>query len=117
MQPSELEEWRGIRAVILKPTLLGLERATAFAREARRIGAEPVVSSSFESGVGVSILAQFAAALGADDTLAGLGTLRFLERDVLFPSVAIEHGRIDTDSLPDIAIALDLSRLTEVPLD
>lgn len=79
ISPLELFDWSGIRAVILKPTLLGgLAISDAFARAAAEIGAVPVVSSSFESGVGLAALARFAASLSANPEPAGLDTGRWL---------------------------------------
>jgi len=79
ISPLELFDWPGIRAVILKPTMLGgLAISDAFARAAREIGAVSVVSSSFESGVGLAALARFAASLSAHPEPAGLDTGRWL---------------------------------------
>lgn len=71
-------------AIVLKPTLLGLARSVALAREARRLGMKTVVSSAYESGVGTLGLLAFAAAL-EDSPPAGLDTYRRLRGDVLSP--------------------------------
>ena len=72
--PSGLPHWNGIAAVVLKPTVLGLERAVMFGRAARSMGAKAVVSSCYEGGVGTAILIRLSAALGGEETAAGLDT-------------------------------------------
>jgi isochorismate synthase/2-succinyl-5-enolpyruvyl-6-hydroxy-3-cyclohexene-1-carboxylate synthase/2-succinyl-6-hydroxy-2,4-cyclohexadiene-1-carboxylate synthase/O-succinylbenzoate synthase len=58
----------GLAALVVKPAVLagGLEEVVALARWAKQRGARAVVSSAFESSVGVAALAQLAAALDAD---------------------------------------------------
>jgi len=81
ISPLELLDWPGIRAVVLKPTLLGgLAISDAFARAAAELGAVAVVSSSFESEVGLRALARFAASLSDAPEPAGLDTGRWLGR-------------------------------------
>jgi O-succinylbenzoate synthase len=77
--PGDLHRWNGIRAVVLKPTLLGgLRISRDFAEAAARLGAVPVVSASFETRVGLMALARFAASLSDSPEPAGLDTLRWL---------------------------------------
>ena len=83
LEPKDLDALPGLGAVVLKPTLLGLERAATFARAARARGTPVVVSSSFESGVGTRTLAQLAAAWAGPATPAGLGTREWLADDLL----------------------------------
>ncbi len=85
LYPDVLPSWKGVKAIVLKPTVLGgIERAMHFAREAREIGVTPVVSAAFESGVGIGTLAHLAAALNGDeDVPAGLDTYGWLDHDVL----------------------------------
>lgn len=96
LSPEKLQAWPEIKAVILKPTLLGgLRRSVAFAAGARKLGMKTVVSSSFESGIGILGLARFAAWLSRDDIPAGLDTYRWLERDLLAPRISMANGRMD----------------------
>ena len=96
----------GVKAIILKPTLLGLECAMRWARKALRTGLTPVVTSAYETSLGISSLAHFAASLSANPVPMGLATLDVFERDLLQPSVGIEHGTIHLDKLPDANSAL-----------
>ena len=71
-----------MRAVVLKPTLLGgLYRTLRFAEEAKALGIKAVISSSYESGVGTGALVALAAAVG--DEPVGLDTYRRLAEDVI----------------------------------
>jgi o-succinylbenzoate synthase len=83
LQPSDVSRFAGVKALVLKPTVLGgLSRARAFAEEGLLHGAYPVVSAAYESGVGIAALARFAMALGGS-AAAGLDTYRMLEKDVM----------------------------------
>lgn len=85
MEPEDLADHRYARAVVLKPTLLGgISRSLRFAEEASRQGTVPVISSTYESGVGALALVALAARSG--DAPAGLDTHRRLAGDVLRPA-------------------------------
>jgi len=82
MGPEDLGGHRYVRAVVLKPTLLGgLYRTLRFAEEAKALGIKAVISSSYESGVGTGALVALAAAVG--DEPVGLDTYRRLAEDVI----------------------------------
>ena len=77
-----LEELRGIKAIILKPTFLGgLQRAYDLAQRARTLGIQPI--------------ARFAAYLSLENIPAGLDTYRWLHEDLLSPMLKINRGRIE----------------------
>lgn len=78
----------GVTALVLKPAVLGgFERTAQLAAWAAQRGMRAVVSSAFESSLGLSQLAQLAAALeaapGARATQHGLATLTWFAEDVL----------------------------------
>lgn len=90
----------GVKAWVLKPTLLGgLRKALAMADEAKKSGIEIVVSSSFESGVGLFSLTHLAAALGGN-CRAGIDTLKYFEKDLLKEPFVIQEGRIEVPPKP-----------------
>lgn len=88
----------GVRAVVLKPTLLGLSRTLEIARWAEEEGAVSVITSSFESSLGLGILAECGACLndppGGPDLAMGLDTARWLAEDVLDRPLIPRSGRI-----------------------
>ena len=101
MAPEDLASWSKIKAVVLKPTLLGFEKTIRFARTAMHLGMTPVVSSAFESGVGVTILAQIASSINQGKVPAGLDTLDRFAEDLLQTPLTIEHGELTVPALPN----------------
>ncbi len=117
LEPAMLRELPAVAAVILKPTLLGLERSMAFARAATAIGATPVVTSMFESGVGLSVLAQFAASITPAEVAVGLDTRAWLAEDLLKGELYAAPGLIRLSQLDDFEARLVTDRLQEVKCD
>jgi len=100
IEPEALEDHGYARAVVLKPTLLGgMIRTLRFARLATRLGARPVLSSAYETGVGTSALVALAAAVGDEEVPAGLDTYRRLAEDVLEPCLELPAPRVDVRAL------------------
>lgn len=86
----------GIGAIVLKPQALGgADIAMAAVARIRAVGAIAIVTSMFDSGVGVAHAAHAAAAIGGDDA-HGLDTARLLAADVAATSSAlpITDGRL-----------------------
>ncbi len=101
LTPEALPSVSGVKAIVLKPTLLGFEKAMQFARPAISLGMTPVVSSAFESGVGLETLAQMAACINVMDVPVGLDTLDWFEEDLLVDPLRIKMGRLWVGELPD----------------
>lgn len=89
-------------AWVIKPTLRGgIGAAVNLADAARRAGARPVISSTFESGVGLRTLAQLAAVVQEVEDAAGLDTGSWIERDLLEPPLHVECGALQMAALRD----------------
>ncbi|MFB6249171.1 MAG: o-succinylbenzoate synthase [Salinibacter sp.] len=98
-------------AVVLKPTLLGgLAPTQRWVRWARSVGASPVVSSSYESGVGTRLFVALAAA--CSETPAGLSAHMRLRDDVLRPRLALDGPTVGVDRAQEGQV--DRSRLSLV---
>jgi len=70
-----LSAYTGLKAFVLKPTLIGCTaRLIALVNLARNEGISPVISSSFESDVGLAVLSQLAAAISGEQLAVGLDT-------------------------------------------
>ena len=118
LRPEELEGRREVGAVVLKPTLLGgLARARQWAATASALNIRPVVSSCFESGVGLLALAAFAWDSTGDAVPAGLDTYRWLGADVVEPRIRFRPGAIEWSDAAARAHRIDRSRLTEIRHD
>lgn len=93
--PEELSSLSAVKAVVLKPTMLGLERAMCFARAAIECGVAPVISSSFESSLGIATLASLAAVVNTDNIPAGLDTLDWYAEDLFEHPPPIRFGQMN----------------------
>lgn len=86
-----------VAAWCLKPARVGhWQRLLFLAGEAHRLGAAAVVSSCVETGLGLSMQAQMAAALPGRPMAAGLGTETWLRLDLVTPPYDASQGRVRT---------------------
>ena len=112
MEPGDLEGHRYARAVVLKPMLLGgISHALSLAERARRLGMTPVVSSSYESGVGTAALVALAAVVGNEPVPAGLDTYRRLAGDVLEKPLGLSAPSINVREVMAASRRVDVGRL------
>ena len=115
MAPGNLSKHDYVSAIVLKPTLLGgLEKTARFMRVAREMKITAVVSSCFESAVGIAALAQFAAAYGSLEIPVGLDTLSWFEQDLLKVPIEYSRGCIHIAQSARAADSVNESMLTEV---
>lgn len=99
LKPAQWLKIKGATAVILKPTLLGgFKTCCEIASAGSSIGAEPVVSAAYESGVGMLGLAALAAAIQRPDSAAGLDTYTSLADDVLRERLDFVNGNLYLDA-------------------
>ena len=75
-----LANHEGVKAYILKPMLLSFLGTLLWIQEARSLGKKAIISSSFESAVGIKILANLAI---VTEQIPGLGTARWLNTEHL----------------------------------
>ncbi len=73
-----------------------------------------IVTGAFESGVGISMLAQFAAAYAGPDAPAGLDTYACLAGDVLEARLPLDGGAADLRLVHAAASAVDVTKLTRL---
>jgi o-succinylbenzoate synthase len=112
--PGDLAGHPYARAVVLKPTLLGgISRALRFADEAKALGMAPVVSSSYEAGVGTGALVALAATVGGEP--AGLDTYRTLAEDVIESPLPLPAPTVDVRATMAAARRVDIAGLEPVP--
>jgi O-succinylbenzoate synthase len=72
----------------------GIRNALKLICDARNNGLRSVISSSFESGIGIHALAHIAAG-GGKDVTAGIDTLKYLKKDLLKKPLEFKDGKID----------------------
>jgi O-succinylbenzoate synthase len=87
---EEIPEWLG--AAVVKPALLpDIEPVMRL----RKTGMKVVISDAFQTGVGIFMEAELAAALGQKDVAMGFDTLSRLTERIVTGGPVIERGRIN----------------------
>ncbi len=125
-QPGEPEEHQHLRqalkrasAHIIKPTLIGgLRHVSRFVNECTvPWGATAVISSSFESGLGLALLANLAATLPIGDTPIGLDTHRWFAEDVLPEPLPIYGGALDIGQASELVHRIEFGKLDCIAIE
>jgi O-succinylbenzoate synthase len=94
---EEIRAISGVETIVIKPTMLGsIEKTLQLLTQAENFALDAVISSSFESSIGLWMLANIVEA-STHNTAAGLDTLKWFRSDVLKKPVAIKNGKIDID--------------------
>lgn len=101
VEPDQCRFPSNVGAVVLKPTVLGLDKAVRLARRAAGQGIKSVISSTFESGFGLKVLSHLAVSVNDDDVAAGLGTASWFGADLLPVPLRVESGWLPADRLPE----------------
>jgi O-succinylbenzoate synthase len=114
LEPESLVEHTYARALVLKPMLLGWGRSLRLARVADTLGLTPVVSSCFETGVGMRALVALAAAAGTRPAAAGLDTYRWLADDVIAPRLDVARPCVEVRPLMQAAWRVQAEALDPV---
>ena len=79
--------------MVLKPTLIGCTaRFLALVKQAKDQNILPILSSSFESDVGLAILAQLAASISGEEIAAGLDTSSAFSVGTIKNRVVTQNG-------------------------
>ena len=113
VEPSILRESPSVAAVVLKPTLLGgIQTTQTWSRIALEHGATPVISASYESGIGMRMLVALAAV--GPDTSVGLSTYTRLAADVQRPPLQMNGPEVYVESIVDAPISINEDRIERI---
>ncbi len=94
MKIQDVNALPGVDVLILKPTMLGgIEKTWQWIQQAQRLAIRTIVSSSFESGVGISFLANLAACSHLLHPV-GLDTLKYFKEDLLQYPIELSKGNM-----------------------
>lgn len=115
LQPDDLNKFKNLKAIVIKPTMLGYTKSMAFATKAMSLGITPVISSSFESPVGIYILASMSAIID-NQAPAGLETINRFDNQIL-PDIDISEGFIDLLKYQNFYELIDTNNLEELLCD
>lgn len=113
-EACNVQPFDNLKAFVLKPTLLGgFDRTLTYVRRAQELGLKTIVSSSFESAIGLTSLAHFAAQI-APDTPCGLDTSDWFKENLLEQPLQIVSGRMQLDTLRTLPTDIRRALLVEV---
>ena len=93
-----MEFWKvpGVKYHIIKPQIFGgLMKTLNHAKEYRKYGIQTVISSTYESCIGLYTLSQMATAVSGGDPVAGIGTDRLLAGHTADPPFDSSEGKVD----------------------
>lgn len=91
---GEIKSLEGVEVVIIKPTLTGgLQKSMTIVEEAHVQGLRVIISSCFESRIGLQVLAELAAGV-SHGVAAGLGTGMWFQDDLYNGTPLVERGHI-----------------------
>ena len=110
---SAFKKFSSVSALVLKPTLLGLEKTISFAELAKSQKIACVFSSSYESVLGLSIIAQLAAA-NSTNSACGLDTLGIYADDSYLKLFPVKNGRIEMKNIEIFDKQFESLTLSEV---
>jgi len=91
-----------LKAVVIKPTMWG---DLSFLHSFKKKNIKIVLSSSYETGIGIYSIAQNAKHFSLLSHAHGLDTGRYLTQDLLFPSLEISRGQMYLPSFLNIRVA------------
>ncbi len=109
----ELLKLPGVNALVLKPTVLGATETLRWAQWAERQRQKIILSDTFSSGIGLNILAHWAAALNSR-AAHGLNTYDLLAEDLLNQPLNTDKGQLKLLPGHEINNRIRWSRLNEL---
>ena len=104
----------GAAAIVVKPTILGFDKAHRFCEVAKRLSIPATISAAFCSAVGLLPHVWLAAAVNDRDIASGFDSANWFADDLLKPGVDMSNGYIDLARLPDPETCLDRTLLMEI---
>lgn len=112
--PETLERFNGLKALILKPMLLGgFANTLAWVAWAQANDVIPVVSSSIETDLGLSMLGHFARQI-SPGIPCGLDTSDWFTENLLQRPLPISHGHLYLSDQHTLPLDIRQDRLNEV---
>jgi o-succinylbenzoate synthase len=101
------------KALIIKPSFVGgIQKTSELIKLAQSKGIQPVISSSFESSLGLLTLARFAS-LVPGNVAMGLDTFRWFRNDLIEPPFNVKNGFVEFSPTTD-NITLNYSLLEKI---
>lgn len=113
---NQIDGFEKAGAVILKPTMTGYLKSMALAAQAFQNQMKVIISSSFESALGLYHLASIAAIVNGDkfDYAAGLNTYEHFENNLFDFSKYVTNDHFDLNEAFEVYNLIDWSKLKEL---
>lgn len=103
---------RAVDAIVVKlPVVGGPGRARSLIETAAHAGVSAIVTSAFDTGVGVAAALQVAATLPRPARACGLATLHLLDDDLIAGGLRIDRGRMRVPDAPGLGVDVDEAAL------
>jgi O-succinylbenzoate synthase len=100
--PDDCPVAAGTQFLILKPSRLGgLKQFWRWIKLAEEKQLKVVISSTFESGISISVLIQLAGLIKPGPLAMGFDTLRWLKEDLLEKNISIHQGQLKVSEAAD----------------
>lgn len=113
---AEVKKTEGVDVIVLKPSVIGgIEKTWDLVRKAKAQGISTLISSIFESSLGLLCLANLAGCSFRNNA-AGLDTGKWFETDVLRDPLQIQRGKMEIAGRRMAAEDINFDQLTEVTL-
>ncbi len=94
---NQIKSLSGVDFLIIKPTILGgIVKTWDLMSQCQRVGLQTVISSSFESSLGLSALVNLAACDRIGHA-CGLDTLKWFKEDIMKTPPVISHGALNVN--------------------
>jgi len=106
------DAYTGLKAFVMKPTLIGCTaRFITLVNQAKSQNIQPILSSSFESDVGLAALAQLAGSITGEEVAVGLDTRSALAGGTTIIPSAIQNGWMPVRTLTTADLDLNQCEL------
>ena len=104
----------GVQCLVIKPGIIGTWESTKFWSDyAEKNKIKLVLSSSFESGLGLHWIAVMAEKMSLKQTALGLDTIKYFEHDLIDPPFRVINGSYSFPSQRPIADTKYLHKISE----
>jgi o-succinylbenzoate synthase len=114
MSPSNLKSLDWIKAIILKPSIIGsMDKSLEYISIAEKLGIKTVISDTFHSGIGLSFLVRLASIMDGSIPM-GFDTYNWLDDDILVDRFQVEDGCFDVKTVMEYGKNIDYSKLEKV---
>ncbi len=111
---EDIKSIEGVDMIIIKPTVIGsIERIWQIITEAKRFAIQSIISSSYESSVGILTLANIT---GTEQrhVSAGLDTLKWFQKNLLRDPIVIDRGQMNIAHRQLTSKDINFDMLTEI---